>query len=90
MLGVVIDQPKLLASERAGERDPARVQGFHEGERDFDGVGAGVGELRGSPFVVGTDGGFGLGEGGAHAATGVNVAVGDVVNDLAEGQPSSR
>ncbi len=56
-----------------------------ESQARVDGGGAGVGELGPELLVVGLDGGPILGEGEADADVGIHVAVGDVVDELADG-----
>ncbi len=74
----------MLVVKGLEEHDPAGVEGFDEFEGPLDGRG---GVVQGGPglLVVGLDGGPVLGEGEANADDGVHVAVGDVVDELADG-----
>ncbi len=74
----------LVVGEGLEEHDPAGVEGFDELERPLDG-GGGVVQRGPGLLVVGLDGGPVLGEGEANADEGVHVAVGDVVDELADG-----
>lgn len=75
----------LVFREGAQQEHPAVVQGVEETERELGGRGEGVGEFGPELFVVGLDGGPVLGEGEADADDRVHVAVGDVVDELADG-----
>ncbi len=74
----------LFGLERLQEHHPARMQRLDELERPLDG-GDRVMEVSPGTLVVGRDGGIVFGECEAHANEGVHVAVGDVVNELADG-----
>jgi hypothetical protein len=74
----------LVLGESAQEDDPAVVEGVEETEREVRRSGAGVGQLGPEFLVVGLDGGPILGEREADADAGIHVAVGDVMDELAD------
>ena len=76
---------ELVLGEGLEHHDPAGVEAFDELEGPLDWGGGGV--MEGGPgfFVVRLDGGPVLGEGEADAGEGVHVAVGHVVDELADG-----
>jgi hypothetical protein len=87
VFGVAEAALPLGVIEGLEEHDPAGVEGFDELERPLD---RGGGVMKGSPgfFVVGFDGGPIFGEGETNADEGVHVAVGDMVDELADGPAS--
>jgi hypothetical protein len=84
-LGVDEAAREIPCFERAQQGDPARVHGVKQRERDLDGSQFGVFEPGPGVFVVGLDGGHVFREGPLGADVGVELAVGQVVNDLADG-----
>ena len=60
------------------------MEALQELERDFNRRRGGVGELGPSGFVVGLDGGCVFSQGELGAYVGVEMAIGDVVDDLAD------
>ena len=83
ILGVVEAALPLGVVEGLEEHDPASVQAFDEFQGPLCG-GGGVVERGPSGLIVGFDGGPVLGEGEADADESVHVAVGDVVDELAD------
>ena len=61
------------------------MEGIQDGEAEPERRGDAVGEFGPELFFVGLDRGIVLGEGEAEAAVGIDVAVGDVVDELANG-----
>ena len=76
--------PPLLGLKRLQQYDPARMQRFDELERPLDG-GDRVMQIGPGGFVVGHDGGIVFRQCEANADEGVHVAVGNVVDELADG-----
>jgi hypothetical protein len=85
VLGMVEAALPLIGGEGLEEHDPAGVEGFDELERPLDGGAGGVVEGGPGLLVIGLDGGPVFGEGEANAGDGVHVAVGDVMDELADG-----
>ncbi len=85
IFGMDVAALPLLFCEGTQQDDPALVERVNEVQRQGDRSGTGVGEIRPERFVIGRDGGPVFGEGEAHADTGIHVAVGDVVHELANG-----
>src|ERR1019366_9201858 len=93
-IGVQAYQTEFGMAERAGEigvaegfeqQGPAGVQAFDELQGWLHGAGARIGQFRPGLLIVGADSGLRLGERQAQADIAVHVAVGDVVDSLADG-----
>jgi hypothetical protein len=85
VFGMVVAALPLIFGERAEEEHPAVVQGIEETERELGGRSAGVVELGPEFLIVAFDDGPILSEGEAGADAGIHVAVGNVVDELADG-----
>lgn len=83
--GVNVAALPLVFAEGAEEGGPAGVEAVEDVEGGLDGGGAGVGEVGPEFLVVGDDGGPVLGDGEAHADVRVDVTVGEVMDELADG-----
>jgi hypothetical protein len=75
----------VLRLERAQQAYPAIVQVIQHGQRNLDGSGLRVGEFGPAVFGIRLNHGFVLCEGKLKSDVGVQMAVGDVVRDLAHG-----
>jgi len=75
----------LIALQGSEKQDPAGVQAFENLKRKIDGSGPSIGKIGPELLVVRFDGGPVLGEGEAHADVRVHMAVGEMVNQLADG-----
>jgi hypothetical protein len=85
VIGMDQDATELIGGERTPEADPAVMQSLEESEGDVDRAGFRIEKLRPAIFVIGLDRGLVFGEGETMADVGVHMAVGDVVDDLADG-----
>src|ERR1019366_2003276 len=95
-IGVQADQTELRMAERAGkigvaqrfqETDPAGVQAIDELQRYLHRGGARIGQFGPGRLIVGPNGGLALGQRQTPAYVAVHVAVGDVMDGLADGPP---
>src|ERR1700728_2534849 len=85
VIGVFVAALPLVAGEGAQEDGPAGVEALNEVEGGVDGGNAGVVKLSPEFFVVALDHRPFFSEGETRADIGVHVAVGNVVDKLADG-----
>src|ERR1700733_12214417 len=83
-LGMAEGASPVFRLQRAQKANPPRVQGIEQGQGNFNGSGLRVAELRPEVFGVGLDCGGILGKGELEANVGVQMAVGNMVRDLAQ------
>ena len=81
--GMVVTLAEVIIGERLKQCDPALMQSSEENKRDLDGQPATISQLSPRSLVVGFDGWPFLGKGELEADVGIGVAVGEVMNELA-------
>jgi hypothetical protein len=85
VFGMVVAALPLVFGERAEEEHPAVVQGIEKTERELGGRRASVVEFGPELFIVAFDDGPVLGEGETRTDVSIHVAVGNVMDELADG-----
>src|SRR5438477_12798980 len=73
----------VVRLQRSEQKSPALVQRFQQGQRDFNGRYPAVGQFRPAVLSIRLDSGFIFCQSELEADVAVQMAVGNVVNDLA-------